>query len=218
MKFVILMSLLTAASAFAAGPAYDELTPDQQKAVQNGEQVFLTQDVPGNDWPKAYVYQRMDATPEEAMAVFTDYNLQKSYVPNLIKSQISKQIDKATAQVDYTLYIPWPLPNENYTTQDHVSSYNNGESYRVDWTLVRADTTKSSEGNARFESLGTGTLLAYYSFVVPGSSLAGFVKGKAVDQIKDTVTAVVNQVQNERLNNRDLLDQQIQALRNALGN
>jgi hypothetical protein len=195
--------------------AYDELTPEQKTAVQNGQQVFFTRDAEGSAWPKAYLFQRIDATPEEAAAVFSDYELQKTYIPGLLKSQISKRISKTVTEVDYTLEVP-VFADEHYTVRDTLGSYDNGDSFRIDWTLVRASSTKATVGNARFERLGTGTLMAYYNFVTPGAAFAGAVRGKAMKQVQETGKAIVRQIEKERRENQPLLQRQIQALRAAL--
>ncbi len=201
------------APAFAG--VYSDLTPDQQNSVQKGETVFIAKEVDGAPWPKAYIYVRIDSTPEEAAAVFSDYNSQKNYIPNILKSQISKQVSKTAVNVDYTVHIP-VLSDESYTVEDTLSAYDGGTSYKVEWKLVRADSTKSSDGYARFETLGTATIMAYYNFVVPGSSMAGLVKKQAMKQVQDVVKAVRTQVEKERTGGRELLDKQIQTMRGIL--
>jgi hypothetical protein len=217
MKFVSLcFSLLAVFAQPVLAGVYDELTADQKAAVQNGEQVMITVEVDKAPWPKAFIYQRVDATPEECAAVFSDYELQVSYVPELKKSKISKRIDKRTTLVDYTLNVPWPLSDENYTVRDTVGTYDGGASYRVDWKLVRADSTRHSVGDARFERLGTGTIFRYYNFVVPGSSMAGAVKDKAMRQVKAVAKAIATQVEKERREYTALLERQLNELREAL--
>lgn len=208
-----LVAAFIAAPAFAGG-IYDSLSPAEQARIQKGEQVFKTEET-GAAWPKAFLFQRIQATPEEAMAFFSDIELQKSYVPNLLKSKISKWTSKNVVVADYTLKVP-VLSDENYTVADTLSSYDNGASYRVDWTLVRADSVKATTGYAKFESLGTGTILAYYNYVIPGSSMAGLVKNKAMQQVKDTGNAIVKAIEKTRVENNALLQKQIEALRAIL--
>jgi hypothetical protein len=213
-------ALMVVVAALAVSPhsalagAYDQLTPEQQATVQSGGQVFITQDVSGKPWPKAFLYQRVDATPEEAAAVFADYELQSSYIPGLTKSKISRRVDAATAEVDYTLKSSFVT--ENYTVRDTVSSYDAGQSYKIAWALVRAETTKAIEGDVKFERLGTATLMVYYNFVVPGIPGAGLVQGRAMKQVRETAQAVAKQVEKERRNDRALLDRQLEILRTAL--
>jgi hypothetical protein len=203
-------------SNFAFAGAYQELNPEQQNAVQNGVQVFLTQDVPGQPWPKAYVYQRIDATPEEAAAVFTDFDLQHTYIPNLTKSSTRGWIGSGRAIVDYELHLPWPFDPDVYSTDDRLSTYDGGDSFKVDWTLITSTHIASSEGNARFERLGTGTLMAYYTFVVPDSSFASWVTDRAMDQVKSTVRAIGNQIEQERTQDQALLKKQTDQMRSRI--
>jgi hypothetical protein len=201
-------------SNLAQAGIFDGLTPDQQAAVQNGEQVFVTQDVSGAPWPKVFIYQRLDATPEEAAAVFSDYALQSSYMPKLKKSALSTRSSKTTVDIDYTLSMPWPLSDQNYTTRDTVSEA--GGTYSVTWSLVRGDAVKRSDGTISFEALGTGSVMSYYNFVIPSSSFAGALKNQATEQVKAVAGAFLDQVAKERSDDQDQLQQQIQALRDAL--
>ena len=146
-KNLALLGLMLNATAHAA--IVDDLTPAQRDAVAKGNVVFLTHDASGSAWPKAFIYVRIEATPEEVAAVFTDFESQKNYIPNLMKSKIQKEESPSTYLIDYKLHVPI-LTDESYTVRDVIKSYDNGASYRVDWNLVRADTTKASEGNARF--------------------------------------------------------------------
>lgn len=223
-RFLVVLAAFIAGSAsmsgaVQAGGIYDELTDAQKDKIQKGEQVFFTENVAGSEWPRAYVYQRIEATPEESAAVFFDFERHKNFIPNLKKSKISKVIDPRTFEVDYTLKVPtFFLPDEDYTVRNQLSSYDDGASYQIAWKLVRADTTKDSVGNVRFEALGTGTIMGYINFVKPGSSLADMVKGKAMKQVQDTAKAMRRQIETERTKERELLEEQLKALRSALSN
>lgn len=209
----LVLSLASASTAVAG--IYDELTPAQQQAVQKGEQVFLTQEMPNSAWPKAYVFQRVDATPEQAAAVFSDFERGKDFIPNVKKSQISQRLSPSVLNVDYLLNVPM-LKDESYTVQNTVSSYAGGAAYQVQWKMVRADSTKDIVGSIRFESLGTGSVMAYVNFVTPGSGMAGMVKKQAMKQVRDTAQAIADQAHKNRVENPALMDQQVQALREML--
>ncbi|MCC7441311.1 MAG: hypothetical protein IT285_06750 [Bdellovibrionales bacterium] len=212
-SFLFLAMLLLPRSAAAV--TYEDLTPAEKNRVQAGEVVAVTQDVEGKPWPKVWVFIRIGSTPEEAASVWSDFDLQKSYVPKLLESKIVRRIDAATCHVSYKLDLPWPIADESYTVEDRVSR--EGEAYLVSWMLVRADTTKQSDGFTRFESLGTGTLLTYFNFVVPGQGLAGIVDGQAEKQVKEVARALRTQVEMERSTQPELLASQISRLRIALG-
>lgn len=215
-KLMACLALLAFSGSAYAG-VYAGLTPDQKKLVDSGKQVFVTVDA-GEAWPKAYVYQAIEATPEEAMAVFADVEIQKDYVPGLLKSKLVKWVDKRTFQADYTLNVPPPLDDENYTVEDKISTHDGGKSYRMDWRLVKASSVKATNGYMVFEPHGNGTIMAYYNYVVPGSSLAGIgaVKKRAMKQVQETATATSNQIKKERISNQPLLQKQLKALRAIL--
>jgi hypothetical protein len=203
---------------------HPELSADQKLLIESGGQVFITMDVAGFPWPRVYIYQYIDATPEDAAAVFTDYERHKSFIPNLKTSTVSQVVDRVTAEVDYVLRIPL-FADERYTVRDQLSSYDDGTSYEVRWTLVRASSTRGSEGNLRFEPYQNerlqrqGTLMSYYNFITPGSRLAGigFIKRKGLQQLRDTAHAIVRQVQSARARDPALFQKQLAALRAAMG-
>ncbi len=213
--FALVSCVLFTGIAAATAGIYDGLTPDQKNKIQSGQPVVVMQEAVGSAWPKVWVYQRVSATPEESAAVFADFELASTYVENLKKSKISKRVSKNSFEVDYLLSVP-VLSDEAYTVRDVVSSYDNGSSYQVEWNLVRATSTKASTGYAKFEALGTGTLLAYYNFVTPGAFGSGLVKDRAMKQVRDTVAVTVKQIEKEHTSNRELLDRQILVLRGML--
>jgi len=204
--------LLVSTQAFAG--AYDELKPADQARVQKGEQVTILVNTNESAWPKMYIYERVEATPEEAAAVYADFELQASYMPRMTRSQITRVVDNARYEVAFDL--EFSSGPESYTTANHIGNYDAKQSYRVDWTFVEGEAMRNIEGHARFEPLGTGTLVAYYSYVIPKSAFAGWVKDKAIAQIKGGAHAVVLQVGKERTSQPELLERQKQFLQNAV--
>ena len=202
--------------------AVRELTPEQRAAIDAGQDVFITWQVSSSPWPRACVFRYVDATPGEAAAVFTNYERHVAYIPDLTKARISRVIDPATVEVDYRLRVPI-VADEDYTVRDHVSSVGD-TSFMVEWTLVRATTTKATEGNVRFEPyrLATsprgGTLMAYCNLVTPGSRLARlhFIKARALAQVRETARAVGTEITRQRASDPARVEAGLRALRAAL--
>jgi hypothetical protein len=124
-------------------------------------------------------------------------------------------------EVDYVLEVPI-FADEDYTVRDSISLGVTDGSYRVDWVKVRARSTKEIVGSVTFEpyrtgdSARTGTLITYENLVSPGQLLAGPLKGRALKQVRETVSALVKQIGDERANQPDLLATQVAALDSAL--
>src|SRR5205809_5002474 len=175
------------------------LTPAQLAAVDGGGRIVITRDRLESPWPAVTVFAYIDATPEEAAAVFMDYERHSSYIPSVKRSHISRVIDAATAEVDYTVDLP-VVRDEEYTVRDHISAEASG-GFRIDWTLVRATSTKATVGHACFSPRThsrtghAGTLIEYHNVITPGSRLAslGFIRTRAIRQVDETVRAIVNQ-------------------------
>ena len=215
--------LMTAGAQPGHAQAAEKLTAEQRRAIDDGRQVFLTWEVGSSAWPRACVFQFVDATPEEAAAVFTNYERHLAFIPNLRKAKISRVIDPVTAEVDYTLRVPI-VADEHYTVRDHLSTYNGGVSYRIEWTLVKATSTKATDGSVRFEphrsdrAQHDGTLMAYCNLVTPGARLArlGVIRSRAMAQVREAARAIVSEIERERARDRALLDAELRTLRSAL--
>ena len=199
-----------------------ELTADQRRLIDAGEQVFVTRDSARTPWPLAWVYQFINATPEEAAAVFADAERQTDYVPDLKRSRIIRTIGPGVIEVAQEMRVPI-VKDEWWEVRDTVSARDDG-SYRIAWTLVRARTTKSVTGYAHFEAYHNpltgrdGTLLTYHNFAVPGSRMAGLglVERHALKKLRETARALRDQVERERRDEPDLLARQLAALREML--
>ena len=199
-----------------------ELTAEQRRLIDAGEQIFVTRDSAKTPWPMAWVYQFIDATPEEAAAVFADAERQVDYVPDLKRSRIIRTIAPGVIEVSQEMRVPI-VKDEWWEVRDTVSARDHG-SYRITWTLVRARTTKSVTGYAHFEPYRNtrtgrdGALLTYHNFAVPGSRMAGMgpIERHALKKVRETARALRDQVERERRDERELLATQIAALREML--
>jgi hypothetical protein len=221
MKILSLVLVLTAFSRLAAAaPLETELSASELADIRNGQQVLHTEDVAGAVWPKIYVYQKVDASPEEVEAVIADYELSPSYMPDIISCKIVQKVDPTTTDVEtlWRVIITTEDISLRYKLSTDATLSTSGLGYRTDWTLIKASTTKSIEGNTRLAPFEGGTLMGYYMFTVPGISLGGPIARQAVKQVVSSSQAFATQVENERKSNPALLNQQVAHLRAALGN
>jgi len=212
---LLLSILLLPAAPLIAQSLLEDLSQSQLAEIGNGRQVLTTQIVEGKPWPRVRLYQKIQAaSPEEVAAVFFNYKNAKSFIPMVIKSDISRQISPRVSEVDYGIDIPI-LPNEFYTARNSMVADADG-SYCVSWELVKALQTKASEGNLRIEAMGDGSVIRYTNLVTPGSAMAGLLKSPAIDQMKNTVHAIVRQAEAQKREHPLELAIEVQALQQAL--
>ena len=210
---ILPLALATLFPLLAVAGIRTELTPTQLTDLERGQQVVVKEEVEGRPWPRLRIYQKVAATPEEVLAVFCDYAQATTFVPDVIKSEISRMISPCVLEVDYQIDIPM-LPDESYTTRNSLSS--SGDSYKVAWVLVRALQTKASEGTLRVEPAEGGALLCYTNLVTPGSSMASLLRIPAIERMKTTVAAIVKKVEKQKAEAPAALQKQILRLREAL--
>lgn len=179
---------------------------------------------PESPWPAMTIVTFVRATPEEAAAIFTDYESHASFLPSTRLSRISRVIAPGDVEVDYVVALPI-VSDERYTVRDRLSRDSSGAGYRVDWTLVRASSTKATTGHARFTPMldpqtgASGTRFEYHNFVTPGSRVAsiGFIKNRALKEMEQTAAALAARIESERAK-PDVLRARLTALRSALAN
>ncbi len=197
------------------------LTAADRAALESGRQIVREERVPDSPWPRVTVLQLVDATPGEAAAVFIDYDAHSSFLPGVKKSAVSRRISPRVAEVDYVLYVP-VFADEDYTVRDSLSRVADGSGYRIDWSKVRARSTKTIVGSVQFDpyrNARTGrdvTLVTYVNLVVPGQRLAGPLKGRALKQVRETVVALGKQIEVVRGTQPELLAVRVAAVAGAL--
>jgi hypothetical protein len=214
-RLSILSSLFFISSPeLVADSLLSELSSAQQCQVHDGSQVIITENVEGKPWPRIKVYRLVDASPEQVTAVFFDYESAKSFVPNVIKSQISNRLSACTMDVDYGLDVPI-FPDEFYTVRNNLRLIDEN-SYCIDWKLLRSVLTKDSVGKIRIEPWEGKAVICYQNLVTPASNIAVLLRGKAIEQMKETTQALAERVEKEKTANLPGLKRQIAALRAAL--
>jgi hypothetical protein len=212
---------VTLAFGAPSGPASTSLTAAQRDSIDGGELVTLSERRPTSSWPAVTIYVFIDASPEAATAVFTNYEQHVEYIPKMLESKVSRVVDRATKEVDYRVIVP-VFPDEQYTVRNHLTRQDS-TGYRVAWEMIRATSTKATVGHALFtpwvnaKTRKAGTLLEYYNFVTPGSSLAGlpFVRSRSLKQISETVRAIARQAEKES-GRESSMRPLIQSLRSAV--
>ncbi len=192
----------------------DELTTEQQNEVRSGKQVTVLQELPGEPWPRVIIYRIIPATPEQVTAVFFDYKNASKYIPKILKSEVSKNHSASVTDVDYGVSVPI-LPDEYYTAQNRLTRVPGG-GYVISWKLTRAVQTKASVGEMRAVPFENATLLRYTILTTPSSGMAGLLRGKAIDMIKDTVAAIAKEVERQQSKDPSGLEKRVQALQAAL--
>lgn len=211
---VLVVIGLLAGCSCCEGGLMNELASGHQSQVKKGEQVSINENITGKPWPKVRIYRTVNATPEEVAAVFCDYDNAKAYVPNVLKSTISNRVSACTVDIDYGLDVPI-LPDEFYTTRNTLKSQA-PDIYRIDWKLMRAVQTKDSVGSLRIEPFEGKALICYENLVTPGSSMAGLLKGKAIQQMGETVAAIAARVESQKKSRPDELKREVAELREML--
>lgn len=211
---LLILAAIVAPAMMARAGILDDLNAAEQGELWQGRQVLLMNEVEGQPWPRIRIYERVRATPEEVAAVFCDYKEAKLYIPKLIKSDVSKTISPAVVEVDYAVDVTL-LPDEFYTARNSLRRV--GEGYAISWTLVRALQTKASEGELLVEPHEGGSVIRYTNLVTPNSKMAVILRIPAIEQMKDTVRAIVRRIEKQRETNPVALSRQVAELRTSLG-
>src|SRR5687767_3386107 len=71
-----------------------------------GAQDIVREQRPGSPWPAVTIVTYVDATPEEAAAVFIDYARHIEFIPSTKLSRVSRVHSASDVEVDYIVALP----------------------------------------------------------------------------------------------------------------
>jgi len=164
-------------------------SPSDLKVLKKGELILTTKSVKGHTWPEITAYKLIKASVIDSMAIFAAYDYQKKYVPNIIRSEVTKQISPTNIEVTYEFKMPWPLPNGVYVHGHHLSEVNGD--LKLDWYMVESNSADSVKGSAVFSYFGPGqTLMEYKSIVEPSSMFGRFLRKRMLSDTKNTLLKI----------------------------
>jgi hypothetical protein len=197
---------------------WKSLTPKQQEQLNAGKPVVVEQDVPGNPWPRFTVYHLVESSPRKVAAVFWNSELDSLYIPNCTSVKILTKPKSSIQEAEYTLKMPFVLPDEVYLSRNEIRHLPPG-SYEVVWKVMRSRYTKACEGSLLIEPHGENgerSIVRYINLVEPGSKFAVLLRSKAGVQLVESVSALVQQVDREVKKTPGLLEKQVLALEKDL--
>ena len=194
------------------------LTQAQREQLIAGKELVLDEDVPGKPWPRFTVYRLVQSPPKTVAAVFWNAELDPAYIPNCTAVSILASPKPSTQDVEYTLKMPFVLPDEIYLSRNELRNPS-PETYEVNWKVLRSRYTSSCIGNLRIEphgGEGEQSLIRYTNLVEPASKFAVLLRSRAGVQLIESVGALVHQVDKESKRSPELLERQLAKLEAAL--
>lgn len=215
MKFIVIFTIF---STFLSSPLALEasFTPSEKEELLAGKQLVKQIENKEGAWPIIRLYQVIEATALESVAIFYALDYQKEYVPNLIQSNISKVVSPTEVWVQYELKMPWPLSNSHYL-HSHLLKKISDDRYRVTWKMEESDATEKVEGLAEFYPFSEGkTLMVYENAVIPKSIFASFVKNTMISDVQKTLSAIREEILLCKKSKKDILKLYIQKIKLAL--
>jgi hypothetical protein len=149
--------------------------------------------------------------PIEAAALFSNYQDQKEYVPDLVKSDPARRVAENEIVVDFEMRVPWPLANYKYSTGNVFTRFEDDE-YEISWYLVKSNSLIDSKGMAQFAPYGKKTLLKYRSLIHPDSKLATIFCSRAKSGMARTVQAIATYIEGTKKKNPEKIQKLISSL------
>lgn len=177
-------------------------TPQLSKSILDKiskDGIFVdSKEISGAPWPEYTVVLPLNISAKDAVAIFSQYEEQKEYVPGVISAKIVAEVAPTDHHVAFEMYMPWPLSNTHYTTGNKLLRLGH-EGYAVQWYFVNSDSTNDNRGQASFipANNNKSSFLYYQSFIYPKSSFASIVKAKVKGDLVKTLTSIQNYLQNK---------------------
>jgi len=126
-------------------------------------------------WPEVEIFALIDITPKEAIAIFSKYEEQPEYIPNLLKVSIKDHPSELDSVVEYEVDTPWPFPDPKITAVNSIKQLGN-DSYAISWKVLSSTFSKEGHGSISFLSHKGRTLLHYNAVTVPDTCLSFLLK------------------------------------------
>lgn len=207
---LLFVLFLYAPFSFATTPSA-ELSQRELVRLSNKELIIHSKEISSCPWPELTVFALIDVFPVEAAALFSNYEDQKNYIPNLIKSDPTRKITEKEMVVDFEMRLPWPLANSKYSTGNIFSRLENNE-YQICWYLVKSDSLIDTKGTVQFIPYATKTLLKYQALVHPDSKLASILSSQAKSRVTKTVQAIVTYIEETKKSQPEKVQELVKTL------
>jgi ribosome-associated toxin RatA of RatAB toxin-antitoxin module len=217
--FLFLLSGTMFSPVVLGGPsssAWNSLSSAEHERLASGKPLVVEEEIPGNPWPRFTIYQLVKASPAQVAAVFWDCEKDPEYVPNCTKVTILNRPTPNVVEAEYTLKMPFFLPDEVYVSRNELIRVEEG-SYVVNWRVQRSHYTKACSGTLKLEDHDGDTLIRYSNLVEPGSRIAKLMKASASRQVVESVQSLVDRVGDLLIRPGNSLEKQVRHLEEALG-
>jgi hypothetical protein len=209
--FLIFILTVFASLSFATTPSA-ELNQTEFTKLANKELIIHSKAISSCPWPEITVFGLIDVLPIEAVALFSNYQDQKKYIPDLVKSDPSRKIAENEMIVDFEMRLPWPLANSKYSTGNIFNRLDN-DKYEICWYLVESDSLIDSKGIVQFIPYGKRTLLKYQALIHPDSKFASVFSSRAKGAVTKTVQAIVTYIEETKKKDPEKTQDLVNSLR-----
>jgi len=166
---LVACTVFSVLAPIGAAPMLADLDATQRAALDRGDQVVVSRDMPGGVWPELTVYQHVNAPVAAVRDVFLDYDNAHKYIPNLVSARVFNEPEPGVRDIEYTQRLPL-LGHSSYTVRNWYE--NSPTSMTVRWELLESGMAEISDGSLRVEQDGNGCILRYTNYVKPKSSIA----------------------------------------------
>jgi hypothetical protein len=215
-SFFIFILCLTQGAWGRSPQLWNEFSAHQWASLEAGKPVVSEEDVPESSWPRVTIAYLLNCTPSEAASVFWNSELDPEYLPDCLSAHILSSPSPHVQEVEFHLKMPFFLPEEVYVSRVEVTRSSTG-GYEISWNVSQLIYAKTCRGSVLIEPHDGKTLLISKNSVIPKGELAGFLRFPAVLRQKESVHALVRQIQLEKKQHPNLLAKQQEALAQALG-
>jgi len=196
--------------------AHSKIKQEDLPLLEKGEVIVQKEKVESSTWPKLHIYQIVNSTPLEALAIFLALDHQQNYLPALIKSTPIKHLSPTEVVTEYEMDLPWPLSSTTYTHGSNFKKFSE-KHYQASWYMLKSESTKKVDGQAIFKEYKGKTLMEYHIAVSPKSLFAGIVRDIMVKDTKASLIAIKVEIERAIKEDQTLLKKYIGFIEKSLG-
>lgn len=206
-KFIFLLS-------FTRIFAFEYLDKAEESFLKQHKTQTKVVEVKDKVWPKVTIKAIVDSSPINSAAIFSAFDYQQNYIPDMTMSKVIKQPNTNEVHVYYELDMPWPVSKGIYTNGHKFFTPKEGE-FKVTWYSIKSDIAEDLHGSAHFIPYKNKTLLIYQTHVDPKSFFAGIFKKIMVKDVEKNLKIIINTIETKQ-KDEQFLKKYTKKLQNAL--
>lgn len=186
--------------------------------ITNDRVVTIETPFPDKAWPQVTAYVKLPGAAKQAMALFIDFNEHTKIFSDLKSAKIVSGPTQLVWVVDYSMVLPWPLSQEDYTVKNTLQVLNTTKNdLQLNWVSIKTQLVREIKGFVAFEQVNGFDCMTYSNLADPGDTIGlSLLKSMTVSKTEEAVLSFRKQMQLQLKKENSSLTEKVKMLESLL--